>query len=223
MAAGDAVHVRRWRDGVRVPPLNLFGRSAAKALRGTDSDPAGAVDGPWDDSTRARRPGPGDLLKGAGLALAAGVLITLAAVGAVITLVVVSLGPTHRNGPGDGRHSRRLPVSIAPISALQDGERVRVRASRLAGAPGAIIAQCGAEAETRSRGVAACDLAHRSRVPVRQGKVQSTIAMSRSILLRSGATVNCGSAPGRCVLMVASAENYDRSGFASLTFLPGPT
>ncbi len=163
------------------------------------------------------------MLKGAGLALAAGVLITLAAVAALVTLVVVSLGPTHRDGPGDGRHSRRLPVSVAPFSGLRDGASVQVRASRLAGAGSAVIAQCATEADERRRGVAACDLAHRAEVTVHRGKVRSSFPLSRSIALGRGGRVDCGSEPGRCVLMVASAENYDRSGFAPLTFLPGPT
>jgi hypothetical protein len=98
-----------------------------------------------------------------------------------------------------------------------------VHASRLAGAGEAIIAVCGVEADRDSRGVAACDLAHRSRIPVHRGSVQSSFRLSRSIVLQNGNQVSCGSEPRRCVLMVASAENYDRSGFAALTFLPGAT
>lgn len=181
------------------------------------------ADGEWSEWAGARRPGLRDLLEGAGLALGAGVLITLAVVGALVTLLVVSLGPSHRNGPGDGRHSRRLPVAVSPASGLENGEAVRVHASRLVGADDAIVAQCGVEADTRLRGVAACDLAHRSRVPIHRGGVQSSFHVSRSIVLRGGTRVDCGSEPARCILMVASAENYDRSGFAPLTFLPGPT
>lgn len=201
--------------------MKRFGRSTAKDLQSTVADrPA---DSEWNESAGARLPGLRELLEGAGLALAAGALITLAVVGALVTLLVVSLGPSHRNGPGDGRHSRRLPVAVSPESALQDGEAVGVQASRLAGAAEAIIAQCGVEADTRDQGVAACDLAHRSRVPVHRGSVQSSFNLARSIVVQNGARVNCGSAPGRCVLMVSSAENYDRSGFALLTFLPGST
>jgi hypothetical protein len=203
--------------------LKILGRSSAKDLQRTEGESSDDDDGQWDDMASTRRPGLGDLLKGAGLALAAGALIVIAVAGAVITLLVVSLRPTHRHGPGDGRHSRRLPVSIAPTSDLQDGESVQVRASRLAGAGEAVIAQCGAGADTRNRGVVLCDLAHRSRVPVRRGKVETTFSLSRSIALRDGRRLNCGTEPGRCVLMVASAENYDRSGFAALSFIHGPT
>lgn len=223
MEATDAIAVRRWCGGVRMHSLKIFGRSTAKDLQRTEGGPADGDDGQWDDSAHARRPGLRDLLKGAGLALAAGLLISLAGVGALIAFVVVSLGPTHRRGPGDGRHSRRLPVAVVPASTLQDGESVQVHASRLAGAGEAIIAQCEATAETRSLGVAACDLDHRSRVTVHRGQVETSFRLSRSIALRNGTRVNCGTAPGRCVLMVASTENYDRSGFAALAFLHGPT
>jgi hypothetical protein len=184
-----------------------------------DTAPA---DDRWVDSAEARRPGLGDALRGIGLALGAGGLIALAAIGTVVALLVVSLGPSHRRGPGDGRHSRRLPIEIAPSDGILDGSAVRVRASRLAGAGEAVIAMCAVEADRASRGVAACDLAHRSQVKVHQGKVLASFRVSRSIPLQDGSRVNCGDGPGRCVLMVASVENYDRSGFAPLMFLAGP-
>lgn len=189
-------------------------------------DPAGAEpdDGEWDepgwsDDSDDRRLGLSDALRGVGLALGAGLLIALAGVGTVVVLLVASLGPTHRTGPGDGRHSRRLPVALSPATALQAGMAVRVRASRLAGANEAVIAQCAAEADTAERGVAACDLAHRSQVSVHRGRIDSSFRVSRSIDLRGGRRVDCAPKPARCVLIVASAENYDRSGFAPLTFL----
>ncbi|MDQ6696068.1 MAG: hypothetical protein M3Z46_01250 [Actinomycetota bacterium] len=203
--------------------LKGLGRRVAKDLQRTGEDSNLGEAGEWNDVAHVRRPHLSELVKGVALALAAGALITVAVVGAVITLVVVSLGPTHRHGPGDGRHSRRLPVAVVPASAVQEGESVQVHASRLAGAGQAIIAQCEAEAETRSRGVAACDLAQRSRVKVHHGQVNSSFRLSRSIDLRGGRRVNCGTESGRCVLMVASTENYDRSGFAALSFLHGTT
>ena len=176
----------------------------------------------WVDSATARRPGLRDVLTGAGLALGAGLLIAVAAVGAVVVLVVASLGPSNRSGPGDGRHSRRLPVEISPTDGLQEGTAVRVRALRLAGAGEAIIAECAAEAFSRNRGVSACDLAHRNQVDVRDGKVLATFRVTRSIALPGRRRVDCARARGGCVLMVASVENYDRSGFAPLSFLRGP-
>lgn len=187
-----------------------------------EADDEGWDEREWDEDTaETRRLGPSDALRGAALALAAGLLIALALFGTVVVLVVASLGPSRRSGPGDGRHSRRLPVTAVPATDLQAGTPVQVRASRLAAADGAIIAMCAAEADTADRGVAACDLAHRSLVPVRHGRVSRFFRVSRSITLKQGRQVECASRPGRCVLMVAAAENYDRSGFAPLTFLGG--
>lgn len=192
---------------------------------GADDDAPCDVDddhgGPWDDSSSARRPRWRELLAGAGLALAAGVLIAVVVVGGLVALVVASFRPSHRSGPGDGRHSRHLPVAVSPATDLRNGELVQVRASRLAGAGEAVIAQCTAEADRRSAGVAQCDLAHRDRVRVHKGRAAGSFYLARSLTLPDGRTVDCGDRPARCVLMVASAENYDRSGFARLTFLAG--
>lgn len=177
--------------------------------------------GPWDDSASARRPHWRDLLTGVGLALGAGVLIAVVVVGAAVTLLVASFRPDHRTGAGDGRHSRRLPVAVSPASDLRDGDLLEVRASRLAGAADAVIAQCAAEADARDAGVAQCDLAHRGRVRVQKGRVDSSFRLARAITLADHSTVDCGSGTRRCVLMVASAENYDRSGFAPLAFVAG--
>lgn len=205
---------------MQVDPVARHG----ERFEGDDDSPEPQWDeADWDeDSAATRRLGLSDALRGLGLALGAGLLIALAGVGTVVVLVVASLGPSHRNGPGEGRNSRHLPVTATPAADLQAGTIVRVRASRLANAHGAIIAMCAAEAEIADRGViAACDLAHRNLVPVHQGKVVRSFRVSRSITLQHGRQVQCASRPGSCVLMVASAENYDRSGFAPLTFLDG--
>ncbi len=181
-----------------------------------------AADSEWDDFAEARRPRLADVLRGAGLAFGAGLLITLAGVGTVVALVVVSLGPSRRNGPGDGRNSRHLPIAVAPADGLRDGSPLRVRASRLVGAGAAVIASCAAEADDRNRGVAACDMSHRTKVAVRHGKVRASFRAPRLVALADGTQVDCASEAGRCVLMVASAENYDRSGFVPLTFRPLP-
>jgi len=190
-------------------------------VRKTEQVAPGYGDETWDDSAAARRPVLRDALRGAGLALAAGMLISVAGIGTVVVLLVASLGPSHRSGPGDGRHSRGIPISVTPTVGLQDGTPVSVRASRLAGARQAIVALCGAEAQRSGKGVAACDLGHRNQVPVHRGKVDTEFSVSQSIIRRGGRQLDCGTRLGRCVLMVASAENYDRSGFVPLTFLPG--
>lgn len=120
--------------------------------------------------------------------------------------------------PGDGRDSQRLAVDVAPATDLDDGSTVRVTsdafdAQRIVG-----IAVCLREADTARQGVDACDEVQGARYAVgADGRLDATYAVPRVVRI-GGEPVDCASRAGRCLLVAASADDYDRSGGVPISF-----
>jgi hypothetical protein len=124
------------------------------------------------------------------------------------------------NDPGPGTASQHLPVQISPRSGLRDGSVVTVDSTAFQARSVVGVAVCLREADTKQRGVAACDEVQGARYAVDPtGRLHATYAVPRRIRV-GGQVRDCGVRAERCVLVAADASDYDRSGGQPITFDP---
>lgn len=148
-------------------------------------------------------------------------------VGTVLALSVVLGGlSTQLSGcdldlstdPGDGRASQRLDVLVAPATGLDEGTVVTVGSRAFEPSSIVGVAVCLDEADTDAAGVEACDEVQGARYATdADGVLRATYPVPRTIAV-GGRTVDCAERPGRCVLVAADANDYDRSGGQPLAF-----
>ncbi len=122
--------------------------------------------------------------------------------------------------PSTGDESVRLPVEVTPRTGLTDGAAVRVRSDAFDADLVVALAVCLREADTDRRGVDACDVDGATRVAVDgAARLDQTVAVPRVITV-AGRAHDCAATPGRCLLVAASASDFDESGGQPLEFAP---
>jgi hypothetical protein len=120
--------------------------------------------------------------------------------------------------PGPGRDSQRLPVQVEPTTELADGTVVRVTSDAFDPLEIVGVTVCLQEADTARRGVDACDAVQGARYAVGpDGTIDATYPVPRVITI-GGQAYDCAEAADRCLLVAASANDYDRSGGQPITF-----
>jgi hypothetical protein len=121
-------------------------------------------------------------------------------------------------GPGTGTHSLRLPIAVMPATGLRDGTVVRVTSRAFAADTIVGVAVCLREADTKSKGVAACDKISGSRYATDHvGRLDATFAVPRVITVADRAH-DCAATTERCILVAADASNFDQSGDRPISF-----
>ena len=123
--------------------------------------------------------------------------------------------------PGEGTRSERLAVDVSPRTALAPGQAVHVTSRAFGKDQIVSVTVCLREADTERRGVAACDTVQGYRYATdHRGRLDATYPVPR--LVRIGGRVeDCGAAPGRCLVVAASADDFDRSGGRAISFRSG--
>lgn len=172
--------------------------------------------------------------RAAGTGAATGCLVS-GGIGAAILLVVLMIGAQTLKGcdihvgsidvgpigAGDGKESQRLDVAVSPTVDLVDGQSVLLTTTALRKSEVVGVTQCLREADTEGQGFDACDRNQVVRYANRR-RVFQTGFVVRQVLTVRGEAYDCASAPGRCVVVASSADDFDRSGGRPLTFRPNP-
>jgi hypothetical protein len=157
---------------------------------------------------------------GAGCGLAGVGLATVFVIALVAGLGQIG-GCDWQAGPGEGKASRRLEITVAPSTGLHDGSPVFVtseafHARRIVG-----LVVCLRTVDTQNAGVGACDRTQGARYSVdRKGRLAVAYAVPRWIRTTSGVH-DCANAPGACVLVAADVGDFDESGGRPLSFAAG--
>jgi hypothetical protein len=163
-------------------------------------------------------------LRGATAAVLTGAFGCLGLATVALVVVVVLLGGLTLHGcdftigPGTGTRSLRLPIAVSPTTGLRDGTEVRVTSRSFAADTIVGVAVCLREADTRSKGVAACDKISGSRYATdHSGRLDATFAVPRVITV-AGRAHDCAAATERCILVAADASDFNRSGDRPISF-----
>jgi hypothetical protein len=173
--------------------------------------------------------GRGRTLAGIGCASVSIATMLIAIVG--IVAVVVAAGLLLRSfdldlelgagDPGPGTASQRVGVLVAPTEGLTDEATVRVASDAFEPSSVVGVAVCLREADTDEAGVEACDEVQGERFATDgAGVLDASYRVPRRIRV-GGQVHDCGAGAGRCVLVAADANDYDRSGGQPLTFADG--
>lgn len=172
-----------------------------------------------------------------GCAKAVGLLVVICVVvaGTAVWLVARSLGPATRGldrlgeglaeggiegpGPGDGTDSEGRGVVVVPADGLVDRASVQVASDGFGDADVVGVTTCLREVQDEGRGIAdACDLNEFATFAVpADGPVRVPYELRR-VATVGAAAVDCGTSPGRCVLVLTDMDDYRRSGFAPVAF-----
>lgn len=148
-------------------------------------------------------------------------LVVVVVVGVLLAVGGIAVRYPPRDKPKEGHRSLRLPVHVEPAANLRPGQQVHVTSSAFHGVFVVGVAMCLREADTDQRGVKACDTVHGSRFHAEPGgRLDATYRVRRVITVGSKA-YDCARRPGRCLLVAADSEDYDRSGARPLRFRPG--
>ena len=127
-------------------------------------------------------------------------------------------------GPTDGRQSVGVPVEATPSTMLVDGQTVSVTGTGFVPGEAVGIVQCTAEAARVDRGgeaagVDACDLTPYTALEADDlGGVTGTYAVQRTLTTSWTGTIDCAERPGRCIVVIGSVSDYDRSGGFGVSF-----
>ncbi|MFN8016585.1 MAG: neocarzinostatin apoprotein domain-containing protein [Acidimicrobiales bacterium] len=120
--------------------------------------------------------------------------------------------------PGDGKDSAHLAVAVAPSRGLRPGQDVRITSTAFGADQIVSVTACLREADTDRKGVEACDRVQGYRYATDQrGRLDATYPVPRLIRV-GGRTVDCGTSPGRCLVVAADADDFDRSGGVPVSF-----
>lgn len=123
--------------------------------------------------------------------------------------------------PGKGTDSARLPVTVTPTTDLVDGATVRITSNAFDRNQIVSVTLCLRSADTKRRGVDACDTTSGYRYGTdAKGHLNVTFAVPRVITVGAKAH-DCATRAKRCILVAASASDFDESGGRALTFRPG--
>jgi hypothetical protein len=120
--------------------------------------------------------------------------------------------------PGPGLHSRQLPVVAQPAAGLVDGSMVRVTSNAFH-EPGAIVGVAVCLASAKQDGAKACDQVLGARYAVGAHGLAATYHVPRVITVDHRA-IDCAARAGRCLLVAASADDFDQSGGVPISFAP---
>jgi hypothetical protein len=150
----------------------------------------------------------------------AGIATAVVALGLLVRSFDLDLDPG-AGDPGPGTASQRVGVLVAPTEGLTDEATVRVASDAFGPSSVVGVAVCLSEADTDDAGVEACDEVQGERFATdAAGVLDASYQVPRRI--RVGDEVHdCGDRPGRCVLVAADANDYDRSGGQPLAFADG--
>jgi hypothetical protein len=107
---------------------------------------------------------------------------------------------------------------------LADGQTVTVSGSGFVPGESVGIVQCSQEAARvdrggESAGVDACDIAPFTALEADDlGAVTGTYAVQRQLTTAWTGTIDCAERPGRCIVVIGSVTDYDRSGGFAVSF-----
>lgn len=123
--------------------------------------------------------------------------------------------------PGEGTESLRLPVEVTPTTGLADGTVVRLTSDVFG--PNAIVgvAVCLRSADTERRGVEACAEDQGARYPTTNAGVFDASYPVPRVITVGGKAYDCAAKAKRCIVVAASADDYDHSGGQPITFAAG--
>ena len=120
--------------------------------------------------------------------------------------------------PGKGTDSARLAVAVSPKTDLVDGATVRVTSDAFDADAIVGVAVCSSSADRQERGVDACDEVQGARYATdADGNLDATFVAPRAITVGE-TVVDCAEAPDRCLIVAASAGDYDQSGGQPISF-----
>lgn len=123
--------------------------------------------------------------------------------------------------PGTGDRSEQLPVDVAPVTGLADGDVVAVSSTAFPAHAVVGVTVCLAEALTERRGVAACDVDGGQRFAVdADGALAVVVAVPRVVTVE-GEPHDCATRAGRCLVVAADSSDFDLSGGEPVTFAAG--
>jgi hypothetical protein len=129
-------------------------------------------------------------------------------------------------GPRDGKDSLMLPVTADPSTGLREGDSVTVRGEGFVPGESVGIVQCAIEAAQPDRGgmgagVDACNIGRFEQVAADDaGVATGTFRVYRALSTSIAGTVDCASAPERCIVAMGALSDYDRSGGIAISFDP---
>lgn len=150
------------------------------------------------------------------------VLLVAAVVAAGIAILAIALSDFDLDfssgGGKDGTDSQRLAVEVTPSTDLRPGDHVKVTTDAFSADAVVAVTVCLREADTLRRGLAACDEVQGSRYAVgSNGKLAATYVVPRSVTIR-GQFVDCAGSDGRCLVVAADIDDYNRSGGRPISF-----
>ncbi|WP_421119004.1 hypothetical protein ACE2AJ_16785 [Aquihabitans daechungensis] len=120
--------------------------------------------------------------------------------------------------PGKGTDSQRLPVTVTPSTGLDGSTAVRVQSDAFAAHAIVGVAACLRAADTEQRGVDACDELQGARYATDEaGRLDATYRVPRVITV-GGKPYDCAASAQRCLIVAASAADYDESGGQTISF-----
>lgn len=159
----------------------------------------------------------GRLLRVVGVASLVGLLLVVA----LLSVIAYALTHLTIGDPGKGKDSAHLPVTVTPRADLRPDQTIRVRSSAFPRDTIVGVAVCLKEADSDHRGVDACDLDSGSRFAIGgDSHLDAPFSVPRVISV-GGRPYDCASRPGRCVVVAADANDFDRSGGQSISFARG--
>jgi hypothetical protein len=129
-------------------------------------------------------------------------------------------------GPRDGKDSLMLPVTAEPATGLREGDAITVRGEGFVPGESVGIVQCAIEAAQPDRGgvgagVDACNIGRFEQVTADgDGVATGTFRVYRALSTSVAGTVDCASAPERCIVAMGALSDYDRSGGTAISFDP---
>ena len=130
--------------------------------------------------------------------------------------------PLQLLGPRDGMQSIRLPVTVEPSVDLVDGHTVHVTATGFEPGESVGIVQCTSDSGPPTlAGVDACMISPFTQATADAGgAIAGDYAVRRLLTVPYSGTVDCATAPDRCMIAVGAIANYDRSGVVRISFVP---
>ncbi len=123
-------------------------------------------------------------------------------------------------GPGKGTKSQRLPVTIEPRRGLTDGQPVFVASTAFPPETVVGVAVCLREADVKAKGVDACDTSSGARFATDPDGALAVAFPVPRVITVGERRYDCAAEADRCLVVAASAADYDASGGQAVTFAP---
>jgi len=130
-------------------------------------------------------------------------------------------GPMQPAPPTTAFHSQQLPVTVTPSTGLVDNQRVTVHISGFPANDTVAAVECSSDA--LSQGAQACEIGNNEVIfqTAADGTATTQFTVTRMLQPGPGATIDCDSAPNRCLIGVGALNDYSVSGGAPISFKPG--